>query len=398
MSSVQTVCLTPEQGKSAIRSMVKVNLNNAKLGKKRRGLFMWGPPGVAKSSITEQICRELNYKLIDVRLIQMDPTDLRGLPVPQKSAENPAEVLVRWAVPSFFPRKEEGSDYAIIKKKDGTTYDGAIILLDELPNAAPTVQAASYQLVLDGALGDYELPNNVIVMAAGNREIDQSSTFKMPLPLQNRFTHIEIKSSFEDWQRHAITHGFDSSVVGFLSAFNHHLNIDSYSKVNTRGFTTPRSWETASDILRDCADDDAFILQSLIGGTIGEGVASEFFTYRALTFDLPAAADILDGKVKTLPNQDGKIKTNLSFALATSLCYELKARYDASVGKSSNSKEVKHLNDSFDNFLAFCMDNFKKEIVVMAVRTAISTFNIMPDIVALKVWDRFNAEFEDVLL
>lgn len=398
MSGVNSVTLTPEQGKAAIRSMIKVNINNAKLGKKRRGLFMWGPPGVAKSSITEQVCRELNYKLIDVRLIQMDPTDLRGLPIPQKSTDNASDVLVRWAVPGFFPRKDEGSDFATIKKPDGTTYDGAVILLDELPNAAPTVQAASYQLVLDGALGDYELPNNVIVMAAGNREIDQSSTFKMPLPLQNRFTHIEIRASFEDWQKYAISNGFDASVVGFLSAMPHHLNIETYSDIKTRGFNTPRSWETVCDILRDCADDNEFILRTLVSGTIGDGISSEFFSYRTLTFELPAAADILDGKVKKLSTNDGKIKTNLCFALATSLCYELKSRHAASIGRGPNSKEAKILNESFDNFLAFCMENFKSEIVVMAVRTAISTFDILPDIDNLKVWERFYAEYEDVLL
>ena len=210
---VDTLELTPSQTALAIKHMVNVNLENAKRGKKRRGLFIWGAPGIAKSSLVEQACRELNFKHIDIRLTQMEPTDLRGIPVPVNVSEE--EVLVKWAVPELFPQRDEGLNTAtIVDPHSGANYDGAIIILDELPNAAPSVQAGSYQLVLDGSLGEYVVPSNVVVLAAGNRETDKGSTFKMPTPLMNRFTHVNMRHDFDDWQAYALESEFHQAVVG----------------------------------------------------------------------------------------------------------------------------------------------------------------------------------------
>src|SRR5262245_26747070 len=115
----------------------------------QRPAFIWGGPGVGKSSVVHQIAKKKKLELIDIRAILLDPVDLRGLPRASKSGET------EWLTPAFLPKSGKG-----------------ILFLDELNVAPPMVQAACYQLVLDRKLGDYELPSGWYVCAAGNRETD----------------------------------------------------------------------------------------------------------------------------------------------------------------------------------------------------------------------------------
>jgi len=101
----------------------------------RRPVFIWGGPGVGKSSIVKQLAETLNVPLQDVRALLLDPVDLRGLPFLGSDGRS------KWATPEFLPQNGTG-----------------ILFLDEL-NAAPAmVQASCYQLVLDRKLGEYTLP------------------------------------------------------------------------------------------------------------------------------------------------------------------------------------------------------------------------------------------------
>jgi hypothetical protein len=394
VSRIDVLTLKPSEAAIAIRHMIKVNLQNAQSGKKRRGLFMWGGPGISKSSLVEQIAAELNLELVDVRLTQMEPTDLRGIPV-AADGEN-GEVVVKWAVPNFFPRRNEGSKLSTpVDRATGHKYDGAIILLDELPNAPPSVQAASYQLVLDGKLGEYFVPNNVVVLASGNRETDKGSTFRMPTPLMNRFTHIEVKPDFEDWQTYALSTSFHKDVVGYLSAFKHELyEFDPLSA--SRGFATPRSWEAVSDILHDDPNLPEQVRMGLIAGTVGDGIAVKFIEYAKNAATLPKSEDILEGKVSKLNNKD----TSLMYALTTALCYELRERSDSRSRLKGPELVVanKRFNNNVDNFLGFMMSEFQPEMVIMGARTALALFKLRFDVKEMKNWSAFSDRYQKLIL
>jgi len=395
-SKMDTLKLKPSDATIAIKHMIKVNMDNALAGKDRRGLFLWGPPGIAKSSIIRQICKAMNYKLIDVRLTQMEPTDLRGIPVPVK--QESGDVVVNWAIPAMLPRRDPGVKTGTILKDevdrrtpDDLTYDGAVILLDELPNAAPSVQAGSYQLVLDGALGEYLAPSNVVIMAAGNRETDKGSTFKMPTPLMNRFTHIEVEPNFDDWQTYALTANFNKDVIGYLTAFKHELfQFDPASA--SRGFPTPRSWEAVSDIVRDGNALPELVKSALIGGAIGDGIAVKFLAYQKQASQLPNPSDVLDGKVTELKTKD----ISLMYALTTAMCYELRDR-EAEMKQDPKARK-KAYDSSFDNFLGFMMKEFQPEIVIMGARTALSVFKLKLDPGAMKNFESFADQYQDLIL
>lgn len=373
---VETLTLKPTEASIAIRHMIQVNLKACERGEDRRGLFLWGPPGIGKSSIVRQVAKELGMDLIDIRLTQMEPTDLRGIPVPQRDANG--ETLVRWAPPAILPRDKDAR---------------AIIILDELPNAAPSVQSGAYQLVLDGKLGEYEVPQGCIVMAAGNRETDKGATFKMPTPLMNRFTHVEVRVDFDDFQEYALNKGFHKDVVGYLTAFKHELfEFDPLSA--SRGFPTPRSWEAVSAILRDDPNLPEQVMLGLVSGAIGEGVAIKFLEYRKNAAQLPNPRDILEGKVKELKSAE----ISLMYALTTSLCYELREAHEA-VKRAGNDKKLKdELIKKADNFFGFMMKNFQPELVIMGARTALAIFRIPIDPHNMKNWDEFSDRYQDLIL
>ena len=138
--------------------------------KSRQPGFLWGGPGLGKSSVVKQLAAQLSLPIQDVRALLLDPVDLRGLPFLGKDGRS------HWATPDFLP-------------KDGA----GVLFLDEL-NAAPAmVQAGCYQLVLDRKLGEYTLPDGWAIVAAGNRDSDRAATNRMPTPLRNRFVHLEFE-------------------------------------------------------------------------------------------------------------------------------------------------------------------------------------------------------------
>ena len=142
----------------------------------KRPIFLWGPPGIGKSDIIKQLGAETDSHVIDVRLSLWEPTDIKGIPY-FDSNDN----TMRWAPPSELPSAEMAKQHKNI-----------ILFLDEMNSAAPSVQAAAYQLILNRRVGTYHLPDNVVLVAAGNRETDKGVTFRMPAPLANRFVHLEM--------------------------------------------------------------------------------------------------------------------------------------------------------------------------------------------------------------
>ena len=168
-------------------------------------VMLWGPPGVGKSQGVRQIAKEIEketgktVKITDVRLLLFNPIDLRGIPT-----ANADKTLAIWLKPQIF--QMDDSDDIV-----------NILFLDEISAAPQSVQAAAYQITLDRVVGEHKLPDNCIVIAAGNRVTDKSVSFKMPKALANRLLHIEIEGSFDSWLNWAEKSGINQKVIGFLS-------------------------------------------------------------------------------------------------------------------------------------------------------------------------------------
>lgn len=339
--------------------------------KAKRPIFLWGPMGIGKSELIAGIATEMEGVTIDLRMATMEPTDLRGIPYFNKELGT-----MSWAPPVELPSKEFAAQHPIV-----------VLFLDEMNSAAPAVQAAAYQLVLNRRVGTYELPDNVVIVAAGNRETDKGVTYRMPAPLANRFVHLEMRVDFDSWQVWAVEHRIHTDVVGFISFAKQSL-FDFDPKSPSRSFATPRSWTFVSELLSDSGDSDA-TLTDLVAGSVGEGLAVKFMAHRKIASQLPSPTDILEGKVKEL-----KIKeVSAMYSLITSMCYELQDAH-----KKLAADKTGKWHTMADNFFRFSMDNFTTEIVVMGARVALTTYNLPFVPGKLKSFDEFHKRFGKYIL
>jgi hypothetical protein len=233
-------------------------------------VFIWGAPGIGKSSIVKEIARKNGLEFIDLRLSLLDPTDLKGIPFFDE--QNREGV---WAKPSFLPREDDESQ--------------GILFLDEINTAPPAVQASAYQLILDRRVGEYQLPEGWSIIAAGNRENDRGVVYRMPPPLANRFVHLEMEVDFEDWKHWAYSKGIDASIIAFL-AFDKAMLFGFDPASNEKSFATPRSWEYVDTIIKS-GIADTLILES-ISGAVGRESAINYNSFKRVMKQLPDLSKI----------------------------------------------------------------------------------------------------------
>lgn len=262
---------------------------NSKSFARLPSVMLWGPPGVGKSQAVRQIAQKLekqtgkHVNVTDVRLLLFNPIDLRGIPT-----ANEDKTLAIWLRPKLF--NMDPGDNTI-----------NILFLDEISAAPQSVQAAAYQITLDKTVGEHKLPDNCIVIAAGNRVTDKSVAFKMPKALANRLMHIEIETSFEAWREWAVSRGINEKVISFL-AFKPDYLMKFDASTDDMAFPSPRTWEMVSNLLNDISDniEDMYIL---IAGIIGTGAAVELRTWSRVFDKLPDIEEIFHGYMPKFPRR-----------------------------------------------------------------------------------------------
>lgn len=264
-------------------------INSGTPVKKFPSVMLWGPPGVGKSQGVRQIAHQIELStgkkvnITDVRLLLFNPVDLRGIPT-----ANADKTLAIWLKPKIFQMDDSES---VVN----------ILFLDEISAAPQSVQAAAYQITLDRMVGEHKLPENCIVIAAGNRVTDRSVAYTMPKALANRLCHIEIESDFESWQKWAESAGINEMVLGFLKT-NPSMLMNFEAHADELAFATPRSWEMVSNILNYVSGNLDEVM-SIISGCIGNGTAYTFKTWCEVHNRLPEVESIFKGKTEIAPRR-----------------------------------------------------------------------------------------------
>jgi midasin (ATPase involved in ribosome maturation) len=347
--SETTRTVTPSSAIKAIKEALKV----------KRPIMIYSAPGCGKSDIIHQIGKELNRPVIDMRLALYDPSDLKGFPYYDPSSND-----MRWAPSAELPKDPNSN---------------AILFLDELVSAAPSTQAAAYQLVLNRRIGEYVLPQNVDIVAAGNRASDRGVVYKMPSPLANRFVHLELKIDVDEWIDWALKKGLHKDVVGYIS----HMKQDLFTfdpKSSSHAFATPRTWEFVSQFLESESDVGEETTLDLISGTIGDGLAIKHSAFRKTAAKLPKAMDILQGKVNKLDTKE----IGALYSLVISLAYEL---------KELHTKKDKNFWKYMDQCFDFQMTHMPVELNIMSAKTLLKNFNVPIEPDKMKNFEKFYKQY-----
>lgn len=262
-------------------------LNGAVPFKEFPSVMLWGPPGVGKSQGVRQIAHEIEkhtgkeVRITDVRLLLFNPVDLRGIPT-----ANENRTLAVWLKPQIF-------------QMDDSEEVVNILFLDEVTAAPTSVQAAAYQITLDRMVGEHKLPENCIVIAAGNRVTDRSVSYNMPKALANRLCHFEIQEDTNSWHDWAVKKAVHPYVIGYLE-------YNSSSLIKSDGaelaFPTPRSWEMVSNILKYVSDDIATVYPMIVG-CIGEHTGSIFARWIEVYQGIPDVKEIFTEGTGAIPKE-----------------------------------------------------------------------------------------------
>jgi hypothetical protein len=299
------------------------------LNRQHTPVMLWGPPGVGKSQMIAQIAQRHNVPLIDIRLSQMEPTDLRGIPFRKDD-------WVEWSVPAMLP--------------DASRHGAqGILFLDEITSAPPTVSAAAYQLILDRRLGEYCVPEGWAIFAAGNRQGDRGVTYSMPAPLANRFTHYEVEANLDDWVTWAHQANVDERIIAFLR-FRPDLLFDFNPAHNPVAFPSPRSWEYAHRALHKFSDIPQLMLDGL-QACVGPTAGIELKAFVDNMEQLPDIDAILQGEITQVPKS-----IDLQYGVAAAL-----------VRRAVRAKDTPQAATVLGNILRYARRFPQREMGVMLV-------------------------------
>ena len=292
-------------------------------------VMLWGPPGVGKSQMVAQVAEKNNVEVIDIRLSQMEPSDLRGIPFRDKDT-------VEWAIPAMLPdMKRHGSR--------------GILFLDEITSAAPSVSAAAYQLILDRSLGQYRVPNGWAIFAAGNRQGDRGVTYSMPAPLANRFSHFEVDINLDDWVSWAYRNRIDERIIAFLR-FRPDLLFDFDPAHNPVAFPSPRSWEFAHRALQKFSERPD-LLTGALQACVGPAAGVELNAFISNLDQMPDLEAIVRGDDIAAPKE-----IDLQYAIASAL-----------VGHAIRAKQTGNAEHVHGNILNYASRFPQREMGVMMV-------------------------------
>lgn len=267
-------------------------------------LLIHGSPGLGKSSVVRTVCEQRGIEFIDVRLAQMEPCDIKGLPVPDKENH-----VMEWFINGSWPRNPKGK---------------GIIFLDEITASDRSVQVAAYELVLDRRLGKlYSVPPGYLIVAAGNVSTDRAVATSMSSALANRFMHVEIKDDQESWLVWARGNNIHPAVTGFIT-FKPNMLFNMDNENLERGWPSPRSWERVSEMCHICKNDK--LLRKMVFGLVGNRAGVEFMAFYKLNAKF---ANILD----IMRNPDAKIvipeQADQTYAMVSAMLYLLWRGTDA---------------------------------------------------------------------
>lgn len=237
-------------------------------------VFLWGPPGIGKSTIITDFAKSLDMECVVLVGQQILPEDLIGVP------------KIEGNVSKFCPPSQ------IVREKP------FVLFLDEFNGASHEIQKAFLTLILNKQIGDYKLPKGSIIIAAGNRQQDSALVKNLPSPLINRMVHVELVPDSKDWIKWAYSQGIHESVIKYIENRPEHLYTDP-PKIQ-EPFSTPRSWSMLGKLFSEYHPDELneYVIRTLVKGSVSPKHAIQFISFHKIYQNKFAISSLLKGEIK----------------------------------------------------------------------------------------------------
>jgi len=281
-----------------------------------RPVFIWGPPGIGKSSLVDHFAQLVGLECVSLLGSQLAPEDLIGVPQITNG-------ISRFCPPKMIARDEP-----------------YCLFLDELNACSHDVQKAFYSLIHERRVGEYILPEGSIVVGAGNRAQDNAIVKPMSSALMNRMVHVHLKASHRDWLSWAYENDIHEWILKYIQVRPDHLW--SQPPKHEAPFSTPRSWHMLSDALHQFGDEvDDDWLEILATGLLSPNHAQQFKAFVRQTRSEYRITDILKGDAKW-PNKPEE--RDILYFLAQSFRAHLVREFPDNKRKATaNQKELAYM-------------------------------------------------------
>lgn len=274
--------------------------------------LLWGAPGTGKTSAVRAMAQALGWPCETVIAAIREPSDFAGLPV--VSAGDVHMAPPRWA------------------QRLAAAGNG-LLFLDEISTAPPAVQAALLRVVLERVVGDLDLPDGVVVVAAANPPEQAADGWDLSAPLANRFCHLDwsvdpaavaqgLAGGWEAPSVPALPEGWEERIAytrGLISAFitvrpGLAVDVPTDAARAGRGWPSPRTWDMAARLwaAAEAAGASTEAATALITGSVGEGPGIELLMWE-MEMDLPDPEKVLaDPDSFTVPERGDRAYAVLS--------------------------------------------------------------------------------------
>ncbi len=325
---INTISCTPDEAKELIKSLRSLKLS----------FMLWGATGVGKSESVRQLAEELNAELRDIRLCQKQPTDIGGLPA--LDHENQQTVFYP---PAFLAPREDGKT--------------VVLFFDEISLAPDDTKSAVLGVLEERRQGNIEIPDDWIIVAAGNRPEDLANARGLGAAANRRLLHIVIEPQLEATLAHFMKIGVIGEVLAFLKVFPQHLSGEEAARTQKQElYPRPASWKKVSDVFQELRKADKRTRHLAVAGIIGDSVAAEFMMLAEEIKNMKSVDELLEIQ-QTTPSRIGKYLPDtinglyaLSFAIATRASeetavelLELVNRFDEQTGERFTALPMRDL-------------------------------------------------------
>lgn len=261
-------------------------------------VLLTGSPGVGKTSMVEQVAKDLGYEVIVECLSISDPLDFKGALFHE---DGRAE---------FLPA---GSLNRIINTDKKILY-----FLDDIGQGAPATQAAAMQLIQGRRVGKYEVGKNVVFIGATNGAEDMAGVAYLLEPLKGRFaTILPVDVNLDDWIKWANRNEMPFELVAFIQFKPDMLNDFKPTK-ELKNSPTPRTVAKVGQMINFGIPKD--LQYEMFSGACGESFAIEFTSFLDVYKSLPRIEDIL----RDPHNFEISDKLDVKFAVMAALSKVLK--------------------------------------------------------------------------